>query len=606
MPQNEGMRFEWTDQEHAPESLQTVKVRDFVKNVWSIRGSLDTPEGREAFDRLCEDVGKDEFDEGFRQGETEAYQWAFEEIVSPENPDLNLVSATIDLLYILQGRVGEDGSRAAHAVKEPLQRFIESPRANYLLSIQAKETIRQESLFLEDEALDHTLPIRGGKRLFKFGDRLFECAEDDGVRVNAVINGDESDVERERELREISSLRSVAIRDLLTDSDQALSDTDIEKQVVLFQDIFLQPYILRGIEADFAHLSSDDRFNDTFNQQRVESRSKSYLKIHELSTQELFYLIRFLMTKSQREVTERLKPFAEKFGQDGLRTFLSTGDDLSFGEDILDVSERMPEDSVRALFAKYAEIVDAAQSSAAYLVDNFPAGAASIISEEKITRQLLSKGKELLARYEKGDVPEKIPEELDNIKADILLFGAALKTAGEHEQIKFEDVKGTEIASLQTKEIPPADREAMIALFKQIRENDKYSPEHLAALEQGFREALEKNIGRFYVAKYNGTVLAFVRFEDLPNGNVYAGSFTASQDVRGSTIGSALIEEAFMRENADRTLEAVVFSGNPRLMEYHTKVLGHEILRDKTLKIGDATYFKMIRRPQGATKSLAA
>ena len=51
-------------------------------------------------------------------------------------------------------------------------------------------------------------------------------------------------------------------------------------------------------------------------------------------------------------------------------------------------------------------------------------------------------------------------------------------------------------------------------------ENWSQYPRLHAAVVEGFDAALQNPANRFYIARYRGEMLGFVRFDDLKNGNV--------------------------------------------------------------------------------------
>lgn len=89
------------------------------------------------------------------------------------------------------------------------------------------------------------------------------------------------------------------------------------------------------------------------------------IKIGDLSLQEQFYFLQFIKNKEANEI-EPVKQFVQKYGLDGLKTFLSVDYGKEFGDKIVELGETLEEKDATEIFAEFAEIIDRAQS----LIDN--------------------------------------------------------------------------------------------------------------------------------------------------------------------------------------------------------------------------------------------
>ena len=319
-------------------------------------------------------------------------------------------------------------------------------------------------------------------------------------------------------------------------------------------------------------------------------------------------LARAVRILSQTNRYEIFLAFAKKTGESGIAAIITAGDDAPYVEAILKIGEKLSADKAREFFEEtdQEKILESLHENS---------GDKTIVALRENIRRT---NRELFIRCAASETAIKNPREtkkiLDRAKAEIRLFENMLRIIEETEQLPSEYLRGTEMAITETGELSDLDLANMLKQFEETRKNDLdekgkpiYDAEHLEGLVQDFKQKLENPKARFYTVRQGGAIIAFVRFEDLPNDHVYAGSFTTSKDLRGEKLGSALMRTAFAQENADRTLEAIVFSGNPRLMEYHTQKLGHEIHYDQPLKIGGALYYRMTREPRKqATVSLGA
>lgn len=387
---------------------------------------------------------------------------------------------------------------------------------------------------------------------------------------------------KETELRaQVTPLHCVSYRETPQDPTLNPFNQDADRDLALLLQNLHRPSLRERIESDL------------------------HINLVEIPLRAQIHFLRFLAGQDQQGFERLRKVLTARPGQANkiLNCFLANAEDPRYAEALLTIAEKIEPQSAEAIFDKYTEIVRAADAAEEYLSGKLPSLRTNSNAIHSIRISLLHRANTLLREYsEKSDQPTSVIERsLTQIHSDILLFAATCKIASENSNFSLETIRDTEIQTIETSQLTPTEKNEIRELFESVRSQDNYSQSHLIALKQGLDEVLTKGVGRFYVMKHENKIVAFVRFEDLPNGNVYAGSFTASPDVRGSTIGSSLIQIAFAKENANRALEAIVFSGNPRLMEYHTKTLGHRLLRDQTLMIGDALYYRMVRPPQNAT-----
>lgn len=79
----------------------------------------------------------------------------------------------------------------------------------------------------------------------------------------------------------------------------------------------------------------------------------------------------------------------------------------------------------------------------------------------------------------------------------------------------------------------------------------------------GLQESLKDTTNqKFYVLKYQGKIVSFVRFEKTDRGTLYAGSFNVYPDARSTGIGDEMMGRALRKESESNILEATV---SPRI-----------------------------------------
>ncbi|MBD3251404.1 GNAT family N-acetyltransferase, partial [Candidatus Uhrbacteria bacterium] len=122
------------------------------------------------------------------------------------------------------------------------------------------------------------------------------------------------------------------------------------------------------------------------------------------------------------------------------------------------------------------------------------------------------------------------------------------------KHVPFEELRGVEMQQRLPKELSDEDQESMMRIAQENWKDVKLKHAALTSLEEKF--ASEDDQTRFHLLKKDGKILGFVRFDDLENGDLYAGSLNISPTLRGSAIGEALLNEVMVREGEDRPIHA--------------------------------------------------
>lgn len=155
---------------------------------------------------------------------------------------------------------------------------------------------------------------------------------------------------------------------------------------------------------------------------------------------------------------------------------------------------------------------------------------------------------------------------MDNEFEDALLLGSVFKTAfQENPDLRFEDIRGLELESVDGRSISAEDSIEMLRIFDL---NWVKAPKEVAST---FREKLDRALSsqdQFNLLRKEGEIIGFMRFQDVGEGKVNATSFNIRPDYRGSKLG-----ETFLRETVDlKAREATVVADsrieNPALEMY--------------------------------------
>lgn len=309
---------------------------------------------------------------------------------------------------------------------------------------------------------------------------------------------------------------------------------------------------------------------------------------------------------------EKLKEFVRQYGRNGIRTFLSMDYDPKMAGMILKLGEKFPE-AAKIIFEKYNEIIDLSKEVEDFILRIF--GGAATESTLKIKESLFRRAKDLLTSYKDKINSEeaidltKISLELENIKGEILLFASTFKVLSEKEHIKLTDLEGAHFEIKDSSLLTDEEKQVMTRIF--IENRPGYSPELLKKTLEEFTEALESRNHEFHVLHFNDEIIAFLRFDRLPNGNLYAGSLNVRTEIRGSAIGSAMLHATLDKKAEEYTIEAVVYEKNPMLHRY-IEDYGFEIVGEIENYHGTGQKFfkieikKRIKKNQEPTSSTSA
>lgn len=275
------------------------------------------------------------------------------------------------------------------------------------------------------------------------------------------------------------------------------------------------------------------------------------IKLNNLDFQEQgWYLI--YCQKSTETDKKRLKDFAKRYGESGLKTFLA----LEFGEEngnkILNMGERLEPRSASAIFEKFNDIVrnsgNLREELARFFVKDTEI---SEIEANKISEQLISKAQKSLAYFsEKMSLPEKpdyyaITEELNSIKEDIIFFTSVFKALIQSQnKLDFEEIKNLSFNIKLPHQIKSKEQSEMKKILLQnYSDNEQVGEIAGKSLEKGF---LSEN-ARFYILKRNEKIIAFNRFEESQA--IYFGSFNVDSEYQNSAIGEKMLEESLEKES---------------------------------------------------------
>jgi N-acetylglutamate synthase-like GNAT family acetyltransferase len=305
----------------------------------------------------------------------------------------------------------------------------------------------------------------------------------------------------------------------------------------------------------------------------VENLEKDYaIDFSDLSLREQTWIVQMLKSISPQE-ERRVIDFVKRFGIFGMRTFLSLEHGgPAMGAAILRIGERYPEKTAKKIFDAYARIADAAEKTAEELAQEFFAKDQQAINQGKVSDLLLARAKGFLQEVSREQDEKTVLDQLEQTKAEMLLFAAIFRTAfkGKKEPVSFEAIRGLELRSVSPDQISEEEKNEMLAIAKA---NWARLPTMIDIVTGSLKEKLAKENAqsRFYLLKKDKDLVAFCRFDDLPDGTRYAGSLNINPAVRGSAIGETMLRSVLDQEAQGHVIRAHVFPDSEVAMHYVEK-----------------------------------
>lgn len=328
----------------------------------------------------------------------------------------------------------------------------------------------------------------------------------------------------------------------------------------------------------------------------------SGVRFNDLSFTEQAQFMKFYQG-SNDETKARVVNFCQKFGLNGFRVFLSVDYGAEMGNAVLRIGDTYKPEVANKIFAKYGEIVSASEDMEAsvrsLLSPNTDLNEQNLIV---IKDKLLRKAKDLLVSFSSAEKTtntvaqnRQIAEKLHHIKTEILLFASTFKALSEREQIDLAELANTHLEIKDSANLSEDEKRDMDRIFADNRKG--YSPTLFKETREEFQSALQAQGKEFQVLRVEGTIIAFIRFDQLPSGNLYAGSLNVRPEVKGSAIGSAMLRATLNKKAQEHNIEAVVYSKNPMLKHY-TSDFGFQIAGEIPDYNGTGELFYRLFRPK--------
>ena len=270
---------------------------------------------------------------------------------------------------------------------------------------------------------------------------------------------------------------------------------------------------------------------------------------------------------------KKIFDFVNMFGIDGLKTFLACEYGMKIGDEIIDLGERLPQETAEKIFEKYTEIVNLCDQAVAEIKNEFKRKATPK-TVDKIRDNLLSRAKRLLesfyAQAGRNITPEDMMHELDNINTDIILFAASFKSLAESEEkIDLTEMAQAAIETKQASELTPREIDSLKRIFQKNWE-ERYPGKLSDLIFKDFEEIIESD-SEFYILKRNGDIVAFLRTTETSPNTLEVGSFNVRSEAMKTKLGEAFLEQTINELAKTNILRCSVYAPAKSLLDYYKK-----------------------------------
>ncbi len=319
---------------------------------------------------------------------------------------------------------------------------------------------------------------------------------------------------------------------------------------------------------------------ELFQQLSYDLAEKARLSLPRLSFREQAWLAEYAY--QLKDNYDSVISFAKTYGLSGLKTFLACEFGKKLGDEILKIGRQLSPDKAREVFNAYTQVVNEVDKVSDYLAKNFSTSTEDRdLIIKKIEENLLIRGKDIILNMSRAldrgqmEITDTL-ESIKELKSEIILFGSTFKVLSKDHGLSLDDVAQVKLDQSDPQNLSLDEKTELIQIFKRNRKD--YPPELARWSQADFYEHLERGGSTLYRLYYQNELIAFIRLESVGPGRVYAGSLNVRPEIRGLSIGTAMLKAIIEEQAHDNIIEAVVFAGNPMkdryLSDFKFKIVG--------------------------------
>jgi hypothetical protein len=271
----------------------------------------------------------------------------------------------------------------------------------------------------------------------------------------------------------------------------------------------------------------------------------SGVQFNNLTFKEQGWFLIFYTQASPADKT-RLHKFIEKFGENGIKTFLSMEDDEKNAEHIFTISQKTTPEIASKIFSTVNQITNTIRKTEAELKNTYFKTDLTIHP----TMEIIRRAKQILVSYatklqqpdlttsSHDELNEKITKELKTVEIDTIILSALFKNARENNpDADLNDLHDLNIRSQTATQLEPAITAQIFNLAERLyKENPVIQNEVQSDISNAIASG---DKSRWFVLSKKDKLIACIRFDQKGFKSVYAGSFMVDPLASGSSIGTA-------------------------------------------------------------------
>jgi hypothetical protein len=258
--------------------------------------------------------------------------------------------------------------------------------------------------------------------------------------------------------------------------------------------------------------------------------------LQDLSLQEQLYFLNYLKKVSVADA-DMVKKFTSLYGVDGMRTFLSLerGDE-TLGDHIVAFGQH--DEVAGTVFQYYGELLDSAERAESLVREVSDCeGAACTELATHVRKNILNRAQRDLETAVRAHDPSEIAAQIEQYVAGAKEYVALLQEVGAGD---IETVPATELS--------PEDQERMQTLLRNNYDRAYPEPEHdefKTAIVASLTKSFSNSETTFRILRDHGEIVSYNRFDTMQDSTgkavSYFGSFNAHPAYSG--VGSIMLEE---------------------------------------------------------------
>ncbi len=392
----------------------------------------------------------------------------------------------------ISGHQGYAEDTVPDFILQALSKIEETPEANYLLSIRAKEilsTLKKSENFPMETRNEIAFELSKGRyAYYENNENLTLLPEHDNEFKYCVLPIEEK-------------------------IDELINLSEEKKQEMLFD----YEYLVSGPVRKMIQREFDFNLKD-------------------LSIQEQFYFLNYLKRVTVSGA-ETMKQFTSTHGVDGMRTFLSLerGEE-TLGDDIVAFGQHT--EIAKTVFKYYGELLDRAERAEA-LVKEISDHEGEILTEmsNQVRENIINRAQRDLEEAVRAHDPSEVAKRLETYNAEAKEYVALLQEVGAGK-----------IESIPSDLLTPKEQKEMLELLRR-NFNEAYpnpeDKEFKAEVAYSLTKSFSNPNTTFRVLRDHEKIICFNRFDILHNINgrkvSYFGSFNAEPAYNG--VGSVVLDK---------------------------------------------------------------